>query len=138
MAWCRRRNFTIPDSVIGSGLWMPEASNLALLRENIDQNSARLKSVLRGEGLRREFFKGIPDDGRKAVKAFVSQNQESALKTKPKVGRYFHHIRYAQQLSILPYHPPLCYLHQTRGRYDARARRVPVARQPGRESWIVG
>ncbi|QKX57050.1 uncharacterized protein TRUGW13939_04158 [Talaromyces rugulosus] len=69
---------------IGSGLWMPEASNLALLRETIDQNSARLKSVLRGEGLRREFFKGIPDDERKAVKAFVSQNQESALKTKPK------------------------------------------------------
>jgi hypothetical protein len=119
---------------------MPEASNLALLRENIDQNSARLKSVLRDEGLRREFFKGIPDDERKAVKAFVSQNQESALKTKPKVGRYFHHIPYARQLSILSYHPPLCYLHQTRGRYDARARRLPGADNQGenREPWDRG
>ncbi|KAH8695066.1 hypothetical protein BGW36DRAFT_299974 [Talaromyces proteolyticus] len=69
---------------IGSGLWMPESSKLALLRDAIDRDSARLKSVLRNEGLRREFFKGIPDEERKAVKAFVSQNQESALKTKPK------------------------------------------------------
>ncbi|EED19344.1 conserved hypothetical protein [Talaromyces stipitatus ATCC 10500] len=69
---------------IGAGLWMPEASKLALLRRDVDRNSTRLKSVLRNAGLRREFFKGIPDDERKAVKAFVDQNQESALKTKPK------------------------------------------------------
>lgn len=110
---------------------MPEASNLALLRENIDQNSARLKSVLREEGLRREFFKGIPDDERKAVKAFVSQNQESALKTKPKVGRYFHHNPYSWQLSILPCHHPCVICTRTRGKYDSRLRRVSVSEQPG-------
>jgi hypothetical protein len=36
--------------------------------------------------MRREFFNGIPDDEKNAVQAFVSQNKESALKTKPKVG----------------------------------------------------
>ncbi|KAL2002227.1 hypothetical protein VTN02DRAFT_374 [Thermoascus thermophilus] len=64
---------------------MPEASKLALLREDIDRNSRRIKAVLNDAGMRREFFKGIPDDEEKAVKAFVSQNQENALKTKPKV-----------------------------------------------------
>ncbi|KAL2871538.1 DUF2461 domain-containing protein [Aspergillus lucknowensis] len=69
---------------VGSGLWHPEADKLALLREDIDRNPERLKDVLRQEGLRREFFGGIPDDEDKAVKAFVKQNSESALKTKPK------------------------------------------------------
>jgi uncharacterized protein (DUF2461 family) len=72
-------------SVLGSGLWHPEADKLALLREDIDGNSQGLKSVLKEERLRREFFEGIPDDEDEAVKAFVSQNSESALKTKPKV-----------------------------------------------------
>jgi hypothetical protein len=70
----------------GSGLWQPEADKLALLREDIDHNSHRLKAVLRRPDMRREFFKGIPDDEKKAIQAFVSQNKESALKTKPKVG----------------------------------------------------
>lgn len=39
--------------------------------------------------MRREFFDGISDDEDKAVKAFVSQNSESALKTKPKVRASF-------------------------------------------------
>ncbi|RDW72626.1 DUF2461 domain-containing protein [Aspergillus mulundensis] len=71
---------------VGSGLWHPEADKLALLREDIDTNSQGLKTVLREEGLRREFFGGIPDDDDEAVKAFVSQNSESALKTKPKAS----------------------------------------------------
>ncbi|PKX96106.1 DUF2461 domain-containing protein [Aspergillus novofumigatus IBT 16806] len=69
---------------VGSGLWHPEADKLALLREDIDHNSHRLKAVLRRPEMRREFFNGIPDDEKKAVQAFVSQNKESALKTKPK------------------------------------------------------
>ncbi|KAL2217225.1 hypothetical protein M432DRAFT_549948 [Thermoascus aurantiacus ATCC 26904] len=69
---------------VGSGLWMPEASKLALLREDIDRNPRRIKAVLNEAGMRREFFNGIPDDEEKAVKAFVSQNQENALKTKPR------------------------------------------------------
>ncbi|KAM0095205.1 hypothetical protein ACP6JD_001420 [Aspergillus fumigatus] len=71
----------------GSGLWQPEADKLALLREDIDHNSHRLKAVLQRPDMRREFFNGIPDDEKKAVQAFVSQNKESALKTKPKMGR---------------------------------------------------
>lgn len=70
----------------GSGLWQPEADKLALLREDIDHNSHRLKAVLQRPDMRREFFNGIPDDEKKAVQAFVSQNKESALKTKPKVS----------------------------------------------------
>ncbi|KAL2830228.1 hypothetical protein BDW59DRAFT_141275 [Aspergillus cavernicola] len=71
-------------SFVGSGLWHPEADKLALLREDIDGNSQGLKAILRENDLRREFFGGIPDDEDKFVKAFVRQNSESALKTKPK------------------------------------------------------
>ncbi|KJK68343.1 Conserved hypothetical protein DUF2461 [Aspergillus parasiticus SU-1] len=73
---------------LGSGLWHPEADKLALMREDIDRNSHRLKSVLGEEGMRRELFDGVSDE-EKAVEAFVNQNQESALKTKPKVGISF-------------------------------------------------
>lgn len=68
---------------------MPEASRLALLREDIDRNPQRIKTVLRDAGIRREFFNGISDDDSRAVKAFVSQNRENALKTKPKVSILF-------------------------------------------------
>ncbi|EAW08871.1 uncharacterized protein ACLA_098130 [Aspergillus clavatus NRRL 1] len=66
------------------GLWNPGADKLALLREEIDRNSHRLKAVLQRPDMRREILKGIPDDEKKSVQAFVSQNKESALKTKPK------------------------------------------------------
>ncbi|KAL4883854.1 hypothetical protein BJY04DRAFT_183368 [Aspergillus karnatakaensis] len=71
-------------SFVGAGLWHPEADRLALLRQDIDTNSQGLKAVLTKERMRREFFGGIPDDEDEAVKAFVSQNSESALKTRPK------------------------------------------------------
>ncbi|PYH97679.1 hypothetical protein BO71DRAFT_416851 [Aspergillus ellipticus CBS 707.79] len=69
---------------VGSGLWMPEADKLALLREDVDRNSHRLKSVLRATHMRREIFNGLPDDDENVVEAFVNQNKESALKTKPR------------------------------------------------------
>jgi hypothetical protein len=75
---------------------MPEANYLALLRQDMDRRSQRLKTVLRDERIRREFLKGVPNDEKKVVKAFVGQNQESALKTKPKVG-----------LSALPFRPSI-------------------------------
>lgn len=65
---------------------MPEADKLAALREDIDHHSDRLKAVLLRPGIRREILGGIPDDTDAAVKAFVSQNKESALKVKPKVS----------------------------------------------------
>ena len=65
---------------------MPEAGQLALIREEIDQNSDRLKNVLLNPDMRREIFDGVPDDKDAAVKAFVDRNKGSALKVKPKVG----------------------------------------------------
>ena len=35
--------------------------------------------------MRKQFLSGVPNDERKAVKAFVKTNAENALKTKPKV-----------------------------------------------------
>lgn len=64
---------------------MPEASRLALIREDIDRHSGRIKSVLRDARVRREFLRGTPDNEAKAVRAFADQNKESALKVRPKV-----------------------------------------------------
>lgn len=85
---------------------MPEASYLARLREDIDRHSQQLKSVLRSERIRREFLKGVSNDEKKVVTAFVSQNQESALKTKPKVGSsaLSRSIRLSQPPSSSPKH----------------------------------
>ncbi len=67
---------------------MPEAQPLALLRRDVDRKPHNIKRVLVDANLRREFFGGIPKDEKKAVKAFVNQNTENALKTKPKVSRF--------------------------------------------------
>ncbi|RMJ23595.1 hypothetical protein PHISP_05524 [Aspergillus sp. HF37] len=69
---------------VGCGLWMPDADKLAVLREEIDQHSDRLKAVLVRPDMRSEIYDGIPDDTDAAVRAFVSQNKESALKVRPK------------------------------------------------------
>ncbi|KAK4868891.1 hypothetical protein LT330_006500 [Penicillium expansum] len=69
---------------VGCGLWNPESEPLALLREDIDENSAGLKEVLRAPEMRREFLKGASDDDDAVVDAFTHHNKESALKTKPK------------------------------------------------------
>ncbi|CAG8890418.1 unnamed protein product [Penicillium egyptiacum] len=69
---------------VGCGLWHPEPEPLALLREDIDENSAGLKEVLRAPEMRREFLKGVSDDADAVVDAFTHHNKESALKTKPK------------------------------------------------------
>ncbi|OJD14833.1 hypothetical protein AJ78_04863 [Emergomyces pasteurianus Ep9510] len=69
---------------VGSGLWHPEAGKLALLRQDIDQNSRQIKNILSAVDVRTEIFNGFPKTEKEAILAFVSQNQESALKTKPK------------------------------------------------------
>ncbi|KAL8896509.1 MAG: hypothetical protein Q9192_003054 [Flavoplaca navasiana] len=71
-------------SFIGGGLWCPEAAPLAAMRKDIDRKSDKLKSVLLDPAMRKEFLSGISKDNKKAVKAFVEQNKENALKTKPK------------------------------------------------------
>ncbi|KAI9838975.1 MAG: hypothetical protein M1819_004183 [Sarea resinae] len=71
---------------VGGGLWMPEAQALASLRRDVDRKSHKIKSVLTNAGLRKEFFGGIPKNEKNAVRAFIGQNTENALKTKPKVN----------------------------------------------------
>ncbi|KAK9856302.1 hypothetical protein MYU51_001095 [Penicillium brevicompactum] len=69
---------------VGCGIWNPESEPLALLREEIDENSSALKEVLRAPAMRREFLKGASDDDDEVVDAFTHHNRESALKVKPK------------------------------------------------------
>ncbi|WEW56730.1 hypothetical protein PRK78_002179 [Emydomyces testavorans] len=86
---------------LGSGLWMPDAARLALLRQDVDQRSERIKRILGHPDVRREIFNGVPKDEKKVVKAFVCQNQETALKTKPKVRDCFFNLTLApQRLSV--------------------------------------
>ena len=72
-------------SFVGGGLWCPEAQPLGLLRRAIDTKSHELKDVLRDPGIRKEYFNGIGDDEKKAVKAFCGHNADNALKRRPKV-----------------------------------------------------
>lgn len=72
----------------GCGIWNPESEPLALLREEIDENSSALKEVLRAPAMRREFLKGASDDDDAVVDAFTHHNRESALKVKPKVRSF--------------------------------------------------
>lgn len=71
------------------GLWQPEAAPLAKLRNNIDRKPHKIKSVLAGAGLRKDFLDGVANNEQKVVKAFVEKNKESMLKTKPKVSNSF-------------------------------------------------
>ena len=71
-------------SFVGAGVWHPEAPPLALMRKDVDLKSHKIKAVLTAAELRKEFFGGIANDEKKAVKAFVGMNAENMLKTKPK------------------------------------------------------
>ena len=68
---------------------MPEAQPLALLRRNIDRKPEVIRRVLTDAALRKKVLGGIPNDEKKAVKAFALHNAENALKTKPKVRLNF-------------------------------------------------
>ena len=72
-------------SFVGAGLWHPEAPPLALLRKDVDKKSHKLKEVLMGDRLRKEFMGGVSKDVGAVVKKFVAMNRENALKTKPRV-----------------------------------------------------
>lgn len=72
------------ESMVGGGLWMPEAQALTRLRRDIDRTPQKIKHVLMNPDIRREFLAGAAKDERKAVKAFTKHNAETALKTKPR------------------------------------------------------
>lgn len=67
---------------------MPEAQPLSLLRRDIDRKPEKIRKVLTGPGMRKHILGGLPNDEKKAIKAFTRQNQDNALKTKPKVCLY--------------------------------------------------
>ena len=71
-------------SFVGSGLWMPEAAALALVRTDIDRKPHKMKNVLMAPAVRKSILGGVGRDEKKTIKAFTSHNSESALKTKPK------------------------------------------------------
>jgi hypothetical protein len=73
-------------SKLGGGLWHPDSPALATIREDIDLHPERLKGALMNETLRRTFFEKAKKDEKKVVAAFVAENLEGALKTKPKVN----------------------------------------------------
>jgi len=64
---------------------MPEASALARIRRSIDRRPHALKQVLLSARLRKEFLGGASSNEKAVAKALATQNQGSALKTKPKV-----------------------------------------------------
>ena len=72
-------------SFLGAGLWHPDAAPLALLRRAVDGKSHKLKEVLLGERLRKEFLGGAKAKEADCVSKFAALNKENALKTKPKV-----------------------------------------------------
>ncbi|EME49195.1 hypothetical protein DOTSEDRAFT_49502 [Dothistroma septosporum NZE10] len=71
-------------SFVGGGLWHPESSPTAAMRQAIDRDSNRLKGVLVDDRIRKEFLGSCGRSEAAAVKAFVKCNRENALKTKPK------------------------------------------------------
>jgi len=64
---------------------MPEANALARMRRAIDRRPHVLKRVLLEARLRKEFLDGASANEKAVSKALAAHNQESALKTKPKV-----------------------------------------------------
>ena len=70
-------------SFVGAGLWHPDAAPLALLRQDIDRKSHRIKRVLMEPQLRKIFLHGSKNE-KESIKAFTKCNEENILKTKPK------------------------------------------------------
>jgi hypothetical protein len=91
---------------------MPEAQPLALLRRDIDRKPEAFKRVLTDAALRKTILGGLPNDEKKAIKAFASQNAENALKTKPKVC--LDYFCQSQQCSPIVYFVFLYFLHAFR------------------------
>ncbi|KAL6866678.1 hypothetical protein J3F83DRAFT_119114 [Trichoderma novae-zelandiae] len=71
-------------SLIGGGLWHPEAAQVAKLRQSIDERPRRWRRAMGDALFRKTFFPALEGKGvEDVVKAFVGRNQENALKKKP-------------------------------------------------------
>ena len=56
------------------------------MRRDIDRKPHKIKRVLTDARIRKAFFGGVAENEKMVVQAFVGQNAENALKTKPKVS----------------------------------------------------
>ncbi|KZM20904.1 hypothetical protein ST47_g7940 [Ascochyta rabiei] len=72
--------------VEGGGLWQPDAESLRKLRHEFDRKPYKIKQILTDERIRTSFLKGVPENEKKVVKAFVglTSNASTALKRNPK------------------------------------------------------
>ncbi|KAJ4209665.1 hypothetical protein NW759_013312 [Fusarium solani] len=72
--------------MIADGIFAPNAQQLQSPRSSIDERPGRWRRTLNENGLKQSFMPGVkPRSGEDdALKCFVRQNKESALKTKPK------------------------------------------------------
>ncbi|KAJ4319670.1 hypothetical protein N0V94_003813 [Neodidymelliopsis sp. IMI 364377] len=73
-------------SFVGGGLWQPDAEPLRKLRREIDRKPHKMKQILNGEQIRKEFLGGTSNNDKKVVKAFIglTSNASTALKRHPK------------------------------------------------------
>jgi len=72
-------------SLVGGGLWHPDAQPLGLLRRDVDRNPVNLKAIIAREEFADEFLgDNVAGNEQKAVKAFLQHNSEDALKKAPK------------------------------------------------------
>ena len=74
-------------SIVGGGIWCPESEPMGKLRRAIDRKSARWKTVLQNDGIRKEYLSGCKAEDKAVVKAFIKHNEENMLKRKPNVGK---------------------------------------------------
>ncbi|KAI9828305.1 MAG: hypothetical protein M1832_002733 [Thelocarpon impressellum] len=83
---------TIPElpvkDIVGQFSDSAGPAPLALMRRAIDRRADKLKQVLCETRLRKEFLGVTAKDEKKLVAAFIGQNQENILKTKPKGFEY--------------------------------------------------
>lgn len=74
--------------MIAGGIFAPNAQQLQSIRSSIDERPRRWRRILNENSLKQSFMPGIKTGSREedALKYFVRENKDSALKTKPKVG----------------------------------------------------
>ncbi|ROW03066.1 hypothetical protein VMCG_05747 [Cytospora schulzeri] len=73
------------SSMVGGGLWLPDAQAIAKLRASIDERPARWRRALMDEDFRRTFLPTAKSgDEKSCLRAFAKANEGNALKTKPK------------------------------------------------------
>lgn len=77
------------NCLVAGGLWYPDKHYVDRLRRSVDLHPARWRRTLNEPLFKKTFLPGVKANAspEAAVKAFVAQNQENALKKRPMVRR---------------------------------------------------